>query len=139
MTTLGRTRGRYWQGTLKISLPGYAEARVSAGIVAMRLGNPQAAVSHRTLALFEASASHPAISPCGKYRLVIRTGGDPPNGGCQQFEVAAADKPETTLFTAPERSRTRDRTYFVWDGSDRIWVYSEDVGTFCQERRAEAT
>jgi hypothetical protein len=88
-----------------------------------------------SLAPFEASVRHPATSPSGRYRLVVQAGGDAANGPYQRFEVYPARQPAEKLFAAPEHFRTRDRTYFVWDRADRVWVYSGDVGTFYWERR----
>jgi hypothetical protein len=75
-----------------------------------------------------ATESSPAVSPSGKYRLVIVSGDEPDCGPFTQFEVLSTGAGHRTLFTSPDRFRKRDRTYYLWDDQDRVWAYSGDIG-----------
>lgn len=76
-----------------------------------------------------ATESSPAVSPSGKFRLVIVSGDEPDCGPFTQFEVLSTGSDRRTLFTSPERFRKRDRIYYLWDEQDRVWAYSGDIGT----------
>lgn len=76
-----------------------------------------------------ATESSRAVSPSGKYRLVIVSGDGPDCGPFTQFEVLSTGAGHRTLFTSPDRFQKRDRTYYLWDYQDRVWPYSGDIGT----------
>lgn len=71
--------------------------------------------------------NHPAKSPSGKYLLRIQSGDD----GRARFQtLEIEDTRSRQIFQDPERFYTRHTTFFLWDDSDRVWVYSGDIGTF---------
>ena len=73
-----------------------------------------------------ATSERAAISPSGKYILVVVAGQD----GVVRFQsFQILDRDGEPLFLSPERFGTRHTTYFLWDQDDRVWVYSGDVGT----------
>lgn len=86
-----------------------------------------------------ATSRHPLLSPSGRYQIQVTTGFD---GVVHfaRFEIARAAKagrsPEV-VFICPESYRTRDALYFLWDESDRVWVYSGDLGVFYWTKEAD--
>jgi hypothetical protein len=83
-----------------------------------------------------ASPGHPALSPSGKYQLVVIQQDEPGNGPILHFEIQ--DPQGRRIYQAPERFYGRHQHYFLWDHQDRAWVYSGDVGTYFWERRGES-
>jgi hypothetical protein len=91
----------------------------------------------RRVSQHQAIPSQPAVSPSGKYRLVIMEGND----GKKQFrtfEIMTNGVRTRVLYSSQEHFRTFDTTYFFWDAEDRVWVYSGDVGTFYWIRLSDA-
>ena len=77
-----------------------------------------------------ATAEKAAVSPSGKYLLVIVAGQD----GAVRFQsFQILDRSGDTLYMSAKRFTARHTTYFLWDDADRIWVYSGDVGTYFWE------
>ncbi len=77
----------------------------------------------------------PAPSPSGKYILTVVSGNDG-TVDFQSFQIL--DQSGQGLFAAPDRFRSRDTTFFLWDQEDRIWVYNGDLGTFIWEKAADS-
>ncbi len=69
----------------------------------------------------------PAVSPSGKDILTVWVHQDGPVEA-ESFRIL--DQNQKLLFTSTDSYRTRDTLVFLWDDSDRVWVYSGDVGTF---------
>ena len=69
-----------------------------------------------------------AVSPSGLYGLqIIRVDeGLVPLG---RFQIFSTDNPDHIIYTQSEKYDLRHTTFFVWDGQNRVWVYSGDVGT----------
>ncbi len=81
-----------------------------------------------------ATVESPAVSPSGKYTLVVVYGYD----GIVHFQsFQILNQRGEGVYASTERFRTRDRTYFLWGEGDRVWVYSGDVGIFVWERDSE--
>jgi len=83
-----------------------------------------------------ATEERSAVSPSEKYILSVVSGHDSAVT-FKSFYIIRRDRMRDTMFAAPERFRTRDTTYFLWDEDDRVWVYSGDVGTFFWEYDAD--
>lgn len=91
-----------------------------------------------------ATLERPAVSPSGRYILLVVSGADG-EARFQSFRIVEREEEAAgasawlgeTLFAAPERFAARHVTYFLWDPDDRVWVYSGDVGTFFWELDAE--
>lgn len=79
---------------------------------------------------FVATSEKPALSPSGKFILAVLPADDE-KSHAYRFQIR--DPTSHPLFTSQDRFMARHRTYFLWDQSDRIWVYSGDVGTFFWE------
>lgn len=74
-----------------------------------------------------ATLTHPAQSPSGRYKLLVV---DAERDGSKvlSFQVQSADG--QLQFSAPDQFPTRQKTYFLWDSTDRVWVYAGDAGVF---------
>lgn len=86
------------------------------------------AVEQRSLARPE----HPVISPSGKYQLQIKEGIDG-EARVNRFCIAKIEKDgqkPKVVYCSKDDFATRFKLYFLWDDSDRVWVYSSDIGTF---------
>lgn len=77
-----------------------------------------------------ATPDTPAVSPSGKYVLVVVSGHDG-QASFHSFQILNQDK--KVLYLSPDHFVAHHRTYFLWDQSDRVWVYSSDVGMFFWE------
>jgi hypothetical protein len=96
------------------------------------------ACAPRPLDESEAILNYPATSPSGEYRLVVMEGFDG-QSHFAKFDIVSNERPWRALFTCKQHFRPRDTTFFVWDQSDRVWVYSGDIGTFYWEREKGGT
>lgn len=78
-----------------------------------------------------ATPDNPAISPSGKYQLQVTEGS---NGLVQfrRFDIAIMREKgdPDVVFVSKDTFRMRDKLFFIWDKSNRVWVYSGDVGLF---------
>ena len=93
-----------------------------------------------------ATGENPAVSPSGKYLLVIVSGYDG-EAHFQSFQILSRDQIVShdqilirigeTLYSSPDRFATRFTTYFLWGQQDRVWVYSGDIGTFFWARNTD--
>lgn len=81
-----------------------------------------------------ATLDKPAVSPSGRFILVVLAQ-NVDGQDVQSFQILSADK--TTLYTPSEQFTARDMNFFLWDASDRVWVYSGDLGTFFWENQGE--
>lgn len=81
-----------------------------------------------------ATPDNPVVAPSGNYVLVIDAGFNDAvyDNGFSAYDSA---DPDTPIFTANTRYRTRDRLYFTWDENDNIWVYSGDTGLSFWEKQ----
>jgi hypothetical protein len=77
-----------------------------------------------------ATLRKPAMSPSGKYQLVIHEDRDS-EATFQYFEIL--DTSGILQYSGTDRFFIRHTTVFLWGPSDRVWVYSGDVGTFYWE------
>ncbi len=78
----------------------------------------------------EASVRSPAISPSGKYRMVVVEGFDG-HTWFRQFQVETTDVLQPgVLCYSKHRIRCSDSSNYVWDNSDWIWIHSGDIGTY---------
>ncbi len=78
-----------------------------------------------------ATVEHPAFSPSGKYVLYV-VANDKSKSIMLSFEIRS--KNGDPVFRSTEMFDDRHMTYFLWDDSDRVWVYSGDIGTFFWEQ-----
>jgi hypothetical protein len=78
-----------------------------------------------------ATAEKAAVSPSGKYLLVVVAGQDG-TVRFQSFQILNRQSGDT-LYMSEERFTARHTTYFFWDDADRVWVYSGDIGTYFWE------
>lgn len=69
------------------------------------------------------------LAPSSRYRLVVF---NEDQGQTQGFRIE--DAAGVVVLHPKERWSTRHRLYFLWDSSDRVWVYSGDVGTSIWEQ-----
>lgn len=77
-----------------------------------------------------ALVGHPANSLSNLYVLrVIEV--EMEGGLYQSFQIYGADS--ELLYEAEERFSAQSANFFLWDASDRVWVYSGDLGTFFWE------
>jgi len=81
-----------------------------------------------------ATPDNPVKSPSGELLLEVHE--ETPNGIRQwRFSIsrlAGADRP-VVVFISEEAFRARDQLFILWGDTDRVWVYSGDVGTFFWE------
>jgi hypothetical protein len=82
-----------------------------------------------------ATLGTPASAPSGKYILVVVSGNDG-EVSFQSFQIL--NQSGQGIYAAPDRFRSRDTTFFLWDQEDRIWVYNGDLGTFIWEKAADS-
>ena len=74
-----------------------------------------------------ATPDRPAISPSGKYRLLVRE--EKENGSpTQRFDVT--DAKGRLDYRSSDHFHERHATFFLWGDGDRVWVYSGDIGTY---------
>lgn len=77
-----------------------------------------------------ARVGQPAASPSGLYVLhVIEIKIE--SGLYQSFQIYGADG--KILYEPGEDFPARSTNFFLWDETDRVWVYSGDLGTFFWE------
>lgn len=87
-----------------------------------------------------ATTENPVLSPSGRYWLQIVKGYDGEVHFNQFYIIKAGPEGKRTkdiTYICEDTFRTRDRTFFLWDKNDRVWVYSGDVGTFFWENTNE--
>jgi hypothetical protein len=82
-----------------------------------------------------ATLEAPAVSPSGKYTLVVIPDKDG-QLNVQYFQIQNNQDKEI-LYSSPDQFAVRHTTYFLWDKDERVWVYSGDVGTFFWEQNSE--
>jgi len=83
-----------------------------------------------------ATLTRPAVSPSGKYRLVLVEGAkDGVKALSFQVQDAASSQP---VFSAADLFSTRTKTYFLWDAQDRVWVSAGTQGTFFWQKEGDA-
>jgi hypothetical protein len=76
-----------------------------------------------------ATTSRSVASPNGKY--VLKVIDEKVQGVSRsKFAVGKNSGNSPVIYTCPDSFRTDDTLYFVWDNNDRVWVYSDDAGTF---------
>jgi len=81
-----------------------------------------------------ATVEKSAISPSGKYTLVIESN-ENSDLSYQTFKIL--DQEQNILYTSDEQFDIRHTTYFLWGADDRVWVYSGDIGTFFWENEPD--
>ena len=77
-----------------------------------------------------ATVESSAMSPSGKYRLVIR---EQQAGSASSQHFSVESSTGELVFSSADQFLTQHTTYFLWDEHDRVWVYSGDLGTFFWE------
>jgi hypothetical protein len=75
-----------------------------------------------------------AVSPSGAYTLRV-TETDENGIPTQRFQIL--DQSENVVFASDQGFDVRHMTYFLWDASDRVWVYSGDIGTYFWEHNPD--
>ena len=94
-------------------------------IIACTLGLA-AACGHGGDDVLQAAEGQKTTSPSGRFVLTV-TAPDPTDHGLLSFRIE--DQQGASRYEPAERWSDRHRLYFVWDGADRLWSYSSDVGT----------
>lgn len=87
-----------------------------------------------TLPPVVATLAHPAQSPSGLYHLVITTT-DQKDIKMLSFQVQ--DLQGKPIFVSPDLFSTRDKTCFLWDAQDRIWVATGQQAPFFWQKENE--
>jgi len=82
--------------------------------------------------MVQATVKNPVTSPSGQYQLQV-VGGYDGQVHFNRFYIAKIREvgliPEV-VYCSKDTFRTRDTLFFLWDNTDRVWVYSGDAGTF---------
>jgi hypothetical protein len=82
-----------------------------------------------------ATLTHPAVSPSGKYRLVLL---DSEKDGNKMLSFQVQDASGKSLYQAADLFSTRNKTYFLWDAQERVWVSAGPQGTFFWQKEGES-
>jgi hypothetical protein len=82
-----------------------------------------------------ATLTHPAVSPSGKYRLVLQ---DAEKDGNKVLSFQVLDASGKSLYQAADQFSTRSKTYFLWDAQDRVWVSAGKQGTFYWQKEGDS-
>jgi hypothetical protein len=67
-----------------------------------------------------ATLIHPAASPSGQYTLQVLQADN------QKLSFFILDASGKKIYAAADQFSTRNKTYFLWDSNDRVWVDAGD-------------
>ena len=70
-------------------------------------------------------------SPSGKFILKIE---EVIVEKIKYWKFCILDSIKQQVYNSEELFDIRHNTYFLWDSSDNVWIYSGDVGTFVWEQ-----
>lgn len=119
----GESRTRSWLGAafgcgclLAVGIP----ALMALSFFGDRQRGPAAAPG-------EATVARPALSPSGRYRLVVLEGGS--RESRVRFWLVTPAGEDNILLSGGEVLPAAETAWFAWDSGDRVWVYSSDRGT----------